>query len=86
MKIYHWVSHALKQYSLGDIVVCASSVDEARDIARREFPAYAQDYWSWLFIEGCDDTEDRDAKFAQFEADIAKEPTVADAVFIQGGE
>ena len=96
MKLFHWHSVYLKQYSLGDIIVMAEEVDAARALARTEFEqrhlkkvrSYGFSYSS--LDELVTDEEER-ADFEEarkvFEADIAKEPMEpAGFVFIDDGE
>lgn len=85
MKLFHWSSDALKQYRSGDILVIAADVAQARDRARAQFDAVCREHWEWMYLDP-EDREDIDARLAQFEADIMREPDVAETVFLMGGE
>ena len=70
--LFRWKSEALRNYQRGDIVVSASTVLEARILARALFPAVVEERWSYLL--DLDEKEELEIKLAELEADIAKEP------------
>ncbi len=75
MKLFHWHLWALKDYSLGDIIVMAENLEQARALAVKA----AQDKWP----DGPDLTK-------QIENDVAEEPnrvfeTEPGVIFITGG-
>ena len=45
MQLFHWRSRALADYSDGDIIVMANSVEEARDMVRKWY-SDKEDYYS----------------------------------------
>jgi hypothetical protein len=87
MNLYHWTSAALKNYSNGDLVVVAETVEEARVIIRSAALAIYLTQISW-FDEKDEDDVERYAEFvAELAADLAKDPTIAPGfVAIWGGE
>lgn len=86
MQLFHWRSKALQNYSLGDLVVCAENIEQAREKLRASFDAYLRAEPDYLFY--LDDTEDLDRLKALFEADLAAapRPTPFGALYIPGGE
>lgn len=80
MPLYHWKSELLENYRLGDIFVCAGSVDEARRIARENLPRMLEQ-------RGYDNDGDyTESKIALFEFDIAAEPAVGNCFWETGSE
>lgn len=92
VKLYRWHSQALKNYRTGDILALGTDVEDARRRARLGFMAVATEHYQWMidkypdYQARPDDIEDRDAKLALLEADIMKEPAVAESFFLSGGE
>lgn len=93
MNLYHWnCSEALKNYSQGDIIVMAETVEQARIKARTQIEIFIKEARSWWYdLNGelyPDDHEERDRFIAKFEQDIAHEPELVElgAIFITGSE
>jgi len=80
-KLFHWTSRALASYALGNIIVMAKSIQEAREKAVAQF----LDEFSWMLYD-----EERKAELIeQLRKDLEDEPEVyhtAHAVLIMGSE
>lgn len=85
MNIYRWHSDLLKQYYQGDLIVCASSPDEAREMLRSHLNEWIKEFRPW---------EDDDLELYNlyngivkiFERDIASEPEVHQQLWLFGSE
>ena len=91
--LFVWRSNFLKGYRLGVIAVCASTLAEARIIARSNFDNYVSEhhYCGHLSEDGdliLDEyeREDYDRHKAKFTADIETDPEILDHVFVYGGD
>ena len=89
--LYEWRSKMLREYASGRIFVAATSVEQARDIARQCLDGYLRERYDYLYYDGHPLDEDSrvqlDGYRAAFEDDIAAEPTTCDgAVFVRGSE
>lgn len=92
--LYHWsVAECLENYSSGDIIVMASSLEEAKQKARENIITYLKQERSWWFNE--DGTLDEDfgkddyrSFMETLEEDLKKEPDTVESgtVFIRGSE
>ena len=88
MNLFHWKSVAFKNYALGNLIAVAATADLAREKLRAHFDNALKAKNSWLYGELQDD-EDREsiAQVRQvFEQDLAVEPTIHEALVIEGGE
>lgn len=86
MRMFHWDSSWLANYSTGDIVVLALDEDEARELVRAEFDAWLSDARSWLDPNDEDDAEDIAELRQRMERDLAREPSEQRVLLIRGGE
>lgn len=86
MRMFHWYSTWLKNYALGDIVVLALDVEEARQLVRERFNDWLREERSWLNPADEDDAEYIDELWQRMEADLAKEPSEDRVLLIRGGE
>ena len=91
--MFHWGDvEVLKQYRTGDIFVEASTIEEAREIALRDFDRYLRTRYDWLFYDGepLDESarEDLAEKVAALRRGLKKAPsmTTKGAIFIEGSE
>lgn len=83
--IYIWRATCLKQYQDGWIIVTATSVEAAREVARAEMTAWCcTEDAPYFFYPDEFYSEEREQFWAKFNDDIAKEPQVAKAQFING--
>ena len=88
MTLYHWNSvDVLKEYSPGDIIVSAESVEQAREKATEAFKAYFLAYYDWLDIEN-DDKEQYISLLEMLKKDLSIPPVVVDSdvVLIRGSQ
>lgn len=91
-RLFVWRSEAIQNYAPGHIAVVASSVEEARDIARAEFIGWLKANRFWLVDEKTgeplddDDKDDIAALYTRLEGDLAPEPTECRALFVSGSE
>lgn len=85
MKLFHWYSKYLQNYSRGDIVIMAATVEEAREKAIKDFEA---NYDERHFITPDDEDRDENMHYHRkiIDNDIAKEPFVLEdgVIFIEG--
>ncbi|RUX60174.1 hypothetical protein [Mesorhizobium sp. M7A.F.Ca.CA.002.12.1.1] len=95
MNLYHWaVASCLKEYSCGDIIVMAETVDEAREKAKTKTDSYLKSHrsWWWSYTAEREIHEDYVDDYNQFkrllEEDMAHEPDVIESavIFIRGSE
>lgn len=92
MQLFHWsMSTALKQYGHGDIIVMASSVEDARADAEAQALDYLRDAREWWFLrDGTIDPEEREEYqewMKKLRDDLAKEPDAdTTVIFIRGSE
>ena len=82
MQLYHWQSTGLAEWTLGDILVVAPSLEAARDTARSHVEQWLRDEKEWLFLPG--EEANLAAEIAKFHYDIKQEPSVTGIVFIRG--
>lgn len=78
--LYRWKSGALKRWDRGDIIVCATDVNEAREKVR----GYVRKYYDDTYF----DSDEINEKVKEIEKDIFIEPCLFadDVLFIQGSE
>ena len=74
-KLYIWESELLRDYTKGQIIVCAMNVSDARNTARDHFKV-------WLKERGSDDYSQK--LMTEFERDIASMPTTSMVHFVNG--
>lgn len=88
LKLFRWSSEYLKNYRNGDILVMASSSDDARQLAMEEFHRYDRKRYEYDYFEGFGGDEDIAARLAVFQKDIEKEPEVIEppVLFLTGSE
>lgn len=91
MVLFHWLSDALREYTAGDIIVMAASVEDARADAETQALAYLRDAREWWFLrDGTidpDEMDDYQGWMERLRADLAKEPdTSSTVIFLCGGE
>jgi len=91
--LFVWRSNFLKGYRQGVIAVCASTLAEARIIARSNFDEYVvRQYYcgDWTEEGGAViydwGQEEYDAHLAKLTADIEADPEITDHVFMYGGD
>ena len=84
MNLYFWYSQYLKNYGLGEIVVMASSEEEARAKAWTAFDEYTKYHYEGYTPE--ERAEERRFDMATFAGDIDKSPRVVSSgvVFVEG--
>ncbi|ESX17866.1 hypothetical protein X766_15810 [Mesorhizobium sp. LSJC255A00] len=94
MNLYHWaLAECLKEYSCGDIIVMAETLDQAKEKAQAQMDPYLRESRSWWWTYDSDKVDewsqdDYDNFKRQFESDLAKEPDVIGngVIFIRGSE
>ena len=101
MKLYHWSSKLLANYSNGDIIVAAQSADEARAKARQFLTQWIRSgeeletptIWKMGIGNLWDDEQENELERAAaldlLGKDLLKEPAVfdlAEPILIPGGE
>ncbi len=86
MQLYRWYSNFFGDYSAGDIVVLAESVEAARAMAIAKWEAESGKDLRDACEEEPDDNDYFKQRIATFFADIAKEPRVIESgvIFIHG--
>lgn len=85
--MFVWRSEALKNYQSGHLIALAADADKARAKIRNQIEPWIREHREWLLPEyNGGDSEDYDEFVAKFEADLAKEPTTHDHLFIMGSE
>lgn len=93
MKMYLWNSELLRQYSDGDLIAIAESVDHARQLLRAGLDAWIKENrameWYEAFEPYKGDEPDKtgyDRLVAKFERDISIEPTEHVTLWMNGSE
>ncbi|MER9436707.1 hypothetical protein NKJ04_17590 [Mesorhizobium sp. M0618] len=94
MNLYHWAAAGcLKEYSCGDIIVMAESVDEARQKAFVHVGVWLKDHRSWWFAaDGTLDAEMWQDSYDDFHlllrVDLVAKPDLIESavIFIRGSE
>lgn len=96
MKLFHWnLSETLKQYSCGDIIVMAETLEQARAKAFEQFDVWIQRddsrfNWLCLHLRGTkhwdnDDEEEYQGILQKLKSDLDKIPLdIDDVIFIMG--
>jgi hypothetical protein len=84
--MYHWLSLALREYSAGDIVVIASTIDEARIKVLNGFADYWWKYHDWRQKDDQDDIAAFTDAWVALRTDLQKDPEIKEIVWIRGGE
>ncbi|AZO48039.1 hypothetical protein [Mesorhizobium sp. M4B.F.Ca.ET.058.02.1.1] len=94
MNLYHWAAAScLKEYSAGDIIVMAETIEDARQKAYRHADIWIRDQRAWWFnFDGSIDREmwqdSYDGFYRLLKEDLAQEPDLITpgVVFIRGSE
>ena len=93
MNLYHWPwAECLEEYSCGDIIVVAPSIEEARQKARANIDALLKGSRSWWFrSDGTVDPDEAEyyREFIQkLERDLKKDPDLVQhgTIYIRGSE
>lgn len=95
MNLYHWAAAScLKEYSCGDIIVMAETVDAARQKATGQMNDFLKEHRSWWWDYAIEDKvdenylEDYNAFKQLLEQDLVMEPDVIESavIFIRGSE
>ena len=91
MKMFHWDgATCLENYSAGDIIVMAESVEDARFKALGLVDQYLKEHRSWWFnSEGKldpDSSDDHRQWMDKFERDISQSANEREVIFISGSE
>lgn len=95
MNLYHWDRiKVLENYKLGDLIVMAETVDDAREIGFAALTAQAREEWSYFFDYETGKPADGDyeelwrEKLKLIATDIRAEPKIVEsgAVCIRGSD
>jgi len=94
MKMYRWKSEYLKNYGSGDIIVCAPSVEYARELASAEFEKKYKERYLWMYQDDLlsfleKDPEEKEYYLEReeiFKNDISADPEIMEVIFIEGSE
>lgn len=93
MNLYHWGNATcLEAYSAGDIIVMAETLDEARELVRKQAEVYIRDRYSWWFdFDGSVEPDEREAYNdfkIKLEADLMVEPELvkSQVILIRGSD
>ena len=92
MNLYHWYASCLKNYSDGDIIVMAPSLEEAKEKVRAYAGTYLKYRYEWWFkTDGTldpDCTEDYEEFLTKLERDLAADPVSLkhQTIFIRGSD
>lgn len=86
--LYRWSSRYLRNYSNGDIIVMAASVDEARRLATEEYNRYDRVRYEWEYYEEFEADSSIASRLEIFQKDIAADPDVVNpaVLFISGSD
>jgi hypothetical protein len=95
MNLYHWAAAGcLKEYSCGDIIVMAESIDQAREKAKAHMNDFLKEHRSWWWDYAIEDKVDENYldDYNEFKlkllADLIAEPDLIEpaVIFIRGSE
>ena len=88
--LYHWDKvESLARYANGELVVIATSIEDARKKAKDALIAKLKDRHDWLFSDDNTDdmwTEEKEKILKTAEEDIKKEPVIVESIAFLGSD